>query len=238
MALEVECACGKVLTLTDREAGRRVRCTACGTMLAVPGAAEDEEAPPAPRRKKRRAAGGGRCARCGEGGEGEAYHYFAATLSGVSAKGDVKKLRIQYTTSYRDVAEESVFLCDDCAGELWQGCFKGKAVRCAAFAGVALAATLVLLVAWVLQGTTPAAAFQTTNQVAIGVLLALGVAAVFLAVGVLALAGPLWRLLFPLGAREVTERVVVEWLRSDGRRCGRTIWTAAEFVRQSGQSRW
>ncbi|MCI0380941.1 MAG: hypothetical protein L0215_25435 [Gemmataceae bacterium] len=48
MPISLRCSCGKMLTLRDELAGRRIKCPACGGVLAVPASEPEEVEPSSP----------------------------------------------------------------------------------------------------------------------------------------------------------------------------------------------
>ncbi len=60
MPIKVDCSCGKSLKVRDEAAGKRVKCPGCGTLIEVPGGAEEIVLTEAPKEK-------GSCKSCGKG---------------------------------------------------------------------------------------------------------------------------------------------------------------------------
>jgi hypothetical protein len=252
MTLKHTCSCGRMLLLPDSNAGQQLRCEACGMAFTAPAATAPSEASdpgayalqdePEPARpaiapleaSSRQEEVKAHCARCGQANDGESYTYFVGTLAGVSAKGTSEPFRIRYTSSYRDVGEEEVFLCDDCALELWRNYFKPRLMKCLLFAGVALALFGVMLLVWALQKTTPAAVMKANNHTGIAILALLGAAGLVLTAALLAVAYHLWHSLLPLRDSNITDWLVVEWRRERNPRRSQTLFTTSEFVRRSG----
>src|SRR5262249_17973661 len=147
---------------------RPIRCKACGAEMLVP----KPKKVPAPRpilTEEEESLPDGCCCMCRQEGEGDTYEYFVGVLDGVTAKAGEEPLTVRYTTSYCNVALQELYLCDDCARELWHDHFKGRTQGWVVALGCWVVAFVVLLLMWGGQPIQPAGG--KVDQVALGLML-------------------------------------------------------------------